>query len=255
MGAATLVGRRFGPAAGGVASAFPAIVGPVLLIDLLEHGERFTARAAAGTLVGLTTLAAFAAVYARVARAGTWPLALAAAWVAAGAVGLLVRGVELAPLPAALVAAAASVAAFLAVPPAAAPADRTPSERAAEAAEGRPPGWVGVAGRMLAAAVLVVALAVAASAVGPVAGGVLAALPVLASVLAVFTHRDDGPQAAVALLRGTLTGMGGFVAFCLAVGLLVEHVPPAPAFAAATALALAAQALNHGRPAGRAGRP
>jgi len=94
---------------------------------------------------------------------------------------------------------------------------------------------------MLAAASLVVALSAAAGALGPTAGGVLAALPVLASVLAVFTHRDHGPEAAAALLRGMLSGMGGFVAFCLLVALLIEPAGPLVAFIAATAGAITAQ--------------
>jgi hypothetical protein len=51
---------------------------------------------------------------------------------------------------------------------------------------------------MAACFALVVALAAAASALGPAAGGVLAALPVLASVLAVSTHRARGGAEAVA---------------------------------------------------------
>jgi hypothetical protein len=94
---------------------------------------------------------------------------------------------------------------------------------------------------MATAAALVVALSAAAGALGPTAGGVLAALPVLASVLAVFTHRDHGPASAVALLHGMLGGMGGFVAFCLLVALLIEPAGPTAAFAAAAAGALTAQ--------------
>jgi hypothetical protein len=65
VGAATLAARRWGPRVGGVVSAFPAIVGPVLVIDLLAHDAAFTARAAGGTLLGLVALSAFVAVYGR----------------------------------------------------------------------------------------------------------------------------------------------------------------------------------------------
>ena len=66
-------------------SAFPAIVGPVLLIDLLRHDERFAADAAAGTRLGLVALSAFAAVYARLAVRRGPARALAGAWGAAAA--------------------------------------------------------------------------------------------------------------------------------------------------------------------------
>jgi hypothetical protein len=117
-----------------------------------------------------------------------------------------------------------------------------------------------ILGRMALTALIVVALTSAVSLVGPLAGGILAALPVLASVLAVLTHRDAGAGAAIALLRGTLAGMTGFVAFCQIVALLITHAPLVPVFAGATLAALLAQTpalrarqaaqAHHGPPAG-----
>jgi hypothetical protein len=94
---------------------------------------------------------------------------------------------------------------------------------------------------MALTALLVVALPWAAGRLGPVTGGILAALPVLASVLAVFTHRGYGAAAATELLRGMMGGMAGFVLFCALVAVLVEPAGVATAFAAATAGALAIQ--------------
>src|SRR6185295_4672754 len=76
VGVATLVARRFGPHAGGLVSAFPAIVGPVLLVVALEHGAAFAADAAAGTLLGLVALSGFVLVYARTATRARWPASL-----------------------------------------------------------------------------------------------------------------------------------------------------------------------------------
>src|SRR3954469_24369532 len=91
VGAATLAARRWGQRTGGLVSAFPAIVGPVLLVAALQHGATFAARTANGTLLGLVALAGFALVYGRRAagRRG-WPATLAVAWAAAGALGLAV---------------------------------------------------------------------------------------------------------------------------------------------------------------------
>jgi hypothetical protein len=102
--------------------------------------------------------------------------------------------------------------------------------------------------RMAVTAALVAVLAAAARLFGPLVGGLLAGLPVLASVLAVFTHRRDGVGALVDLLRGMLIGMVGFVAFCAMVALLIVPAGTAVAFAAATALAgtLQAVASMHG---------
>ena len=94
---------------------------------------------------------------------------------------------------------------------------------------------------MVLTAVLVVSLAAAASRLGPVVGGVLAALPALASILAVFTHEQHGAHALVVLLRGMLSGMAGFVVFCALVAVLAERAGVGATF---TAAALAAVCLQ-----------
>src|SRR4029079_5289494 len=76
---------------------------------------------------------------------------------------------------------------------------------------------------------------------GAIVGGVLAALPVLASILAVFTHARYGAAAVVALLLGMLGGMAGLVTFCALVAVLVESLGVATSFAVATLAALAIQ--------------
>jgi hypothetical protein len=96
--------------------------------------------------------------------------------------------------------------------------------------------------RMALTALLVAALTAAAGRLGPLAGGILAALPVLASILAVFTHAQQGAAAVADLLRGMLSGMAGFVVFCALVAALVDRAGVAPAFAAAAATAIAVQA-------------
>jgi hypothetical protein len=119
-----------------------------------------------------------------------------------------------------------------------------------EAREAAPPGFPRheIPLRMAAAALLVTLLSAAADRLRPLAGGVLAALPVLASVLAIFTHRREGPGEAAALLRGMLAGMSGFVAFCEVVAVLIVPVGVGPALAAATVVALAVPALAVARP-------
>jgi hypothetical protein len=97
--------------------------------------------------------------------------------------------------------------------------------------------------RMALTALLVVSLAAAASRLGPVVGGILAALPALASVVAVFTHGQNGAAALSALLRGMISGMAGFVVFCALVAALVDHAGAAVTFTAAALAAVAVQAV------------
>jgi hypothetical protein len=229
VGVATVTARRWGDGVGGVLSAFPLIVGPVLLVAAERHGTAFAAQAAGATLVGLASVSAFALTYARTASRRGWPGSLMAGWAAAAVVGILAGRADVGLAVAALVAAGAIVTAGLALPPAGGAAARLPAPRGELAA------------RMALTAALIVALTLAADRFGPVAAGALSALPVLASVLAVATHRSYGRDALVDLLRGMVAGLGAFAAFCAIVGGLVDHAGVAVAFTAGTAVAIAMQ--------------
>ena len=61
-------------------------------------------------------------------------------------------------------------------------------------------------------------------------------------MLAVFSHRLQGAESAISVLRGLLLGLFAFAGFFLAVSLLLEPAGIAAAFGAAVAVALALQA-------------
>ncbi|MDF9877047.1 hypothetical protein [Cellulosimicrobium cellulans] len=67
MLASTLAGRRWGARLTGVLVGLPVVAGPILLITTLDHGTAFGA-AAASALLGLTSLALFAVVFAWCSR-------------------------------------------------------------------------------------------------------------------------------------------------------------------------------------------
>ena len=75
-------------------------------------------------------------------------------------------------------------------------------------------------------------------------GGILAALPVLASILAVFTHEQHGPAALAELLRGMVAGMAGFVTFCAAIAALIEPAGVVTAFTVAVLAGTVVQLLS-----------
>jgi hypothetical protein len=233
VGCATLACRRWGPRIGGLIGALPAVVGPVLVITAQDRGAAFTARAANGTLLGLVALGAFVLAYSRVAARARWGASLTAGWASAALVTGLVGwwGGGLA-FPAGLGVATLSLVLAYALLP-----------RSATAATVGPLLRAEVPLRMALTAVLTATLAAAAELFGPVIGGMLTALPVLVSVLAVFTHRRDGSAAVVALLRGMLLGMTGFVGFCSVVALLIVPAGAAAAFAAASIAAVGLQVL------------
>jgi uncharacterized membrane protein (GlpM family) len=78
--------------------------------------------------------------------------------------------------------------------------------------------------RMIAGALLTLAVTWLASTVGDRWSGLLAVFPVLGSVMAVFSQQTRGPAFTAALLRATATGMYSFSAFCLVVTLTLPSM-------------------------------
>jgi hypothetical protein len=230
VAAATLAARRWGQRLGGLVSAFPAIAFAVLLIDAHDHGTAFAARAASATLLGLLTLSVFVVAFGRAAQHADAPASLLAGWIAVAAAAALLGSLEVSAPASLAIAAASLTAAFLALPRATAPSPHPPALRSE------------LPLRMVATAGLVATLAAASAELGPHVGGILTALPVLASILAVFTLAQHGRHALNDLLRGMVTGMAAFVVFCSLVAALVQPAGVALGFSLAVLGALAAQA-------------
>jgi hypothetical protein len=209
--ATTLAGRRWGPRVAGWLGGLPVVVAPILLAISLEHGRSFGARAAGGALLGLLSLTFFVLAYGWCARAMGWLTAAAVGWAAFAAGTLLLDQVD--PpnwLALALVCSSFALAALL--------LPRAPAEPATAAPR------FDLLLRAAATAVLVLVLTGLAGTLGPRLSGLLASFPVLATVLAAFTHAQEGPAAAAQLLRGFATGLVAFAVFCFAVAeLLPEH--------------------------------
>jgi hypothetical protein len=225
----TAAARVWGHGIGGVVSAFPLIVGPALLLAAIRQDAAFAATMATATLLGVVALSGFVLVYGRTARRCGWPLSLGLGWAAAALLGLLVGRVGgglFAGLLAAIVSPALAYAAL-------------PRTRGVDV-HASLPRWE-LPARMALTALLIVGLVVAGERFGPMVAGLLAALPTVASVLAVFTHARHGRDALVAMLRGMLGGLGAFVSFCALVALLTEPAGVIPAFGLATGTALLIQ--------------
>ena len=124
VGASTLAARRWGHGVGGVISAFPLIVGPVLMLAAVRHGTPFAAQAAGATLLGLVSLGGFVFVYAWSATRLRSSGSLACAWLAAAALGVVVGQIEVRAPAAFACAMLAMLVARRTLPPAAATAPR-----------------------------------------------------------------------------------------------------------------------------------
>ncbi|MEA2457865.1 MAG: hypothetical protein QOC95_837 [Thermoleophilaceae bacterium] len=231
VAATTLAGRRWGPRMAGWLGGLPVVVGPILLALALEHGRHFAVDAAGGALLGLLSLTFFVLAYAWCAPRAGWLPAAALGW-AAFAAGTAVLDRLSVPNWAALALVCGSFAAAAALLP------RGRAER-----PGRPPRF-DLMLRAAATAALVLALTGLAGLLGPRLSGLLASFPVLATVLAAFTHAQEGAAAATELLRGFVTGLVAFAVFCFVVAELLPHAGIAATFLVASAIALAMHAVS-----------
>ena len=224
IGGASLGARRWGPLIGGWLVSLPLTSGPVALFLALDHGPAFAARAAEASVAGNIAIVAFCLAYAGAARRAGWPAAIAAA-----GVGWLVTALALQPalaLPVGVVFVLAEAALALGL--------RAMPSSTRSAAPSVAPAW-DLPLRMAIGTAVVVALTAAAPALGSSASGLLAMLPVIATVVATFTHRRDGPDEAIGVLRGVVTGLFGTAAFLAVVSASIVPLGVVAAFAAAIA--------------------
>jgi hypothetical protein len=89
--AASLAGRRWGPAVGGWLVGLPLTSGPVAFFLAVDQGTGFAATAAAGSLVGTAAQAGFCLAYGFAARRHSWPAALLAGTGAFAVITLLLE--------------------------------------------------------------------------------------------------------------------------------------------------------------------
>ncbi len=196
-------------------------------------GPHFAAQASVGILAGTLSQAAFALLYAWSARRWGWSVCLAAATIAFTAITALLLKLS-ATAPVTFVAAAVTLIATLAL---------MPRRSGAVPRSVELPRW-DIPARMLVGTALVVALTAAAPLLGPRLAGLIAPYPLYATVLAVFSHRLQGPESAVSVLRGLLLGLFAFAGFFLTIAVLLEGSGIAIAFGAAILVALALQAAS-----------
>ena len=233
IAAASLAGRRWGPAVGGWLIGLPFTSGPVTFFLALTHGAAFAAAAALGTLAGTLSQALFCLLYAWSAGRWDWPGALAA-----GSLGfaLVTLALQRLPLSAAWVFLAAVLTLALAL-------RLMPRVAVVGAPPAPPPRW-DLPARMVVATAFVLLLTGVAAALGPQLTGLLAPFPLYGTILAVFAQRQQGAAAVVGVLRGLLLGLFGFACFFLALAELIERAGVGLAFGAALSLALAVQGVS-----------
>jgi uncharacterized membrane protein (GlpM family) len=230
--AASLAARRYGARIGGLVGGLPVVAGPILLVFALDHGRTFAASASAATLLGIVSLMAFIVVYARLAGRTRWGASLIWGWGAFFATTAALSAFS-APTAVTLACVLAAVGLALVALP------RPDGDLLSTAS---PPSW-DLPLRGLSALALVLVLTALAGQLGAKLSGLLAPFPVIASVLAVFTHAQHGEQDLLRIMRGFVTGLVAYALFCFALAQSLGSMSIAASFAVAVAVALITQSI------------
>jgi hypothetical protein len=231
IGGVSLAGRAWGAAVGGWLASLPIVAGPIVLLLALEHGPTFAAEAAHNTMIGLVSLLAFCLVYSWLALRSGWLGSLLAGWSTFLLFTILLSQLRL-PLTLSFIGVVGLFGLILKLFP----------QPPGQGAPAKPLRFE-IIWRMAAAAVLVTTLTSVANSFGPRLSGLLTPFPVIATILAVFTHHGQGGVAAVWLLRGLVAGLLTFAVFFFVVAWTVEAYGLLPAFLSATIIGLLAHGL------------
>ncbi len=232
IGVVTLAGRRWGPRASGLLIGLPLTSGPISVFLALQYGRDFAAASATGNMAGQVSVCVFCLVYffasKRLGALASASLALAAFLAATLAASLFSL-----KLPMAFILLCAVILAFLRIMP-----------RESEPAQAsQAPVW-DLPARMLVATAFVLGLTSLAKSLGPQLSGLLAPLPIFALVIATFTLRQQGREAAGIILRGIVRGSWSYGLFFLVVGSLLPRLAPHWTYPLATVAALGASGVG-----------
>jgi hypothetical protein len=210
---ATLAARRWGPAIGGWIAGLPLTSGPVSVFLAIEQGRVFAAAAAQATLLGLIAVVSFCIGYGRTANR--------LSWAASSALGFLFYFLVVAALSTVSLGRWSSILlAYLLIATAMFVMGARPVDTGTRTT---PHSSWDLPLRMIAATGMVLLITAIAERIGPTWSGLLSPFPVFATVMAVFSHRTGGPQAAIDLLRGVVIGSYAFAAFFVIVALMIER--------------------------------
>ncbi|MEM5389217.1 hypothetical protein VSR68_37535 [Paraburkholderia phymatum] len=229
LAALTMAGRAWGPSVAGWLAGLPVVAGPIVLLLALERGTAFAAQASAASIAAIAASEAFNLTYAWTCRTCRWPVALGA-----GLLAWAVVAASLVRLPATLAWSLAAACVAVAVSRAGLPrvAGAVPSARI---------GVADLVTRMMAGALLTLAVTTLSASMGAAWSGMLSVFPLLGIVLAVSTQRAHGVGCVALLMRGMVIGRASFAAFFAVVALMLPTLGVLPAFACGAVMSVLVQ--------------
>ena len=201
LAALTMAGRLWGPSVAGWLAGLPVVAGPIVLLLALERGSSFAAQASVASVAAIAASEAFNLSYAWSCRRLSWPLALIA-----GMSGWLTAALLLTHLPHSLGWAVGAACVAVVVSQSGLPrvTGHVPAARISVA---------DLAVRMLAGALLTLAVTRLSASMGATWSGLFSVFPLLGIVLAVSAQREHGAGFVALLMRGMVIGRGSFAAF------------------------------------------
>jgi hypothetical protein len=234
IGTASLAGRRWGHSISGWLVALPLTTGPITFFLALSHGASFAATAAAGTLAGGFSQAAFVLCYALLAPRWTWLPTLLASILCFAIITALLQHLIFPIVPLCVLVFLGFALAIRLLPHTVNPAAPT---------EGLPSRW-DIPLRMIIATVFVLLITGLAPAFGPRLTGLLSPFPIFTATLAAFAHHQYGLDATINVLRGLLMGLFSFASFFFVLAILLEPAGIPTAFTAAILVVIGLQSIS-----------
>ncbi|BBK31721.1 hypothetical protein EDC65_0525 [Stella humosa] len=230
---ASVVAERSGPLLGGVIISLPISSGPGMFFLALQAEDRFIADSVLYTLGMSAAIAVFLIVYPRLAVHFGAFVSVGGALLVWCGVGVLVQYLPL-QLWSALGLTLAAFGAAILVPR---PAGLKP-----------PPRPVGISGlelvgRALITGGIIAGVVTVSALIGPRATGILMSFPTAFTAIAFIMHRRHGGGAAAATLLASTVGMLSFVAYLIALYLLIMPLGALPALGVALCVAATASTI------------
>ena len=214
----TLAVRKWGEGLGGWIGGFPWVAGPISFFIALEHGATFAASTINSALLGSVGTILFALCYSILSSRMSWLPTVLISYMVFFVVAVMSLGRTL-PLAAGVALNMLVLTTVLYV---------FPKPKAKKDFNKQPIYDIPL--RMMVATFFVVILTQAADYLGPTWSGILTPFPIMTSTLAVFTHSQQGSDAAIRILYGLLLAGYGFVVFLVGVAWLVPQLSIALAY-------------------------
>ncbi|HNN13559.1 MAG TPA: hypothetical protein PKL78_08375 [Anaerolineales bacterium] len=233
IGSASLAGRRWGPAISGWIVGLPLTSGPVIFFLAISHDIPFAANAIRGTLSGGFSLIAFCLVHAWLATKFDWGITTLGSLTVFAILTTTLQDLTL-PLPLLFILVLFTILAGALLMP------KQKSDKVSASTLSR---W-DIPARILVGTSFILFVTGIAPIIGPKLTGLLTTFPLFASILAIFSQRQQGADGAIHVLRGLVYGLFAFAGFYLVLGLLIERIGLGGAFGLAILSALLIQGTS-----------